>query len=517
MILEAGLLTLTLLAQASSRPVRTIDVRELACTRDGWCTEQPGPLDAAMVTADARRIVAGSTAGVLVLHEGAWVDGVDSGLGRIVHVELMGDLVRGCDAARCVDIPIQEGRFGTPVPSEARSPGAERPGAQRVRRGSFGEGGRYSLSGERLRVTVDGKRVLSRKATDVLGAEHGPLWVAYSNEVIRYSSDGKSPVGKVERFPVFCDVWCGGWNGRLAGSAEAPVLQLHHHSAEGLYRFDGERFVPMLSPGSTGYKEGSNTVLGEGCGPCLVGAWRVAIRRPGRWVIVPFPELNAPSADRAQAVGLDAEGWPTVLFNLADVDEPARLQAWAFDGTQWTKGAKAKTVRVPRWHPERPVKSPSWATQHVEGAECTAQTPWGERWMIRDNGTLEAAGSRGRRVERLPQRTRYCNVVPGEEGVFIFIDIYGGALSKRWERLDLGTPVAPERFRVVDVAAGDVLHVRRGPDPAAGVVARLEPGACVEGKGLKTSGSGGTWLKLGAKEGEGWANARYLKAEPCGP
>lgn len=517
MLLETGILALALLAQSPPPTVRTVGVSGVACTRDGWCTELPGPLDVATAGADARRVVAGSTGGVLVLHDGTWLGGVDSGLGKLVHIELEADLVRACDAERCVKVPLASGRFGEAVPDGAPPPGSRAPG-QQTSSGSFGEGGRYELGGERVRAFANGQRVLSRDGVGALGAAGAPLWVVHGSAVTRYTADEKSPVGRQERFPISCAVWCDGWNGRLFGGADAPFLQLHHHAGEGLYHFEGERFAPLHSPGLAAYKEPTQAVLGEGCSPCVVGAWQVAIRRPDRWVIVSFPRVNAPAATRARAIGLDAEGWPTLRLNLAHLDEPERLEAWAFDGSQWKKGASASTVRVPWRDVDPSAKSPTWTGPRQRGVRgCTARTPWGESWSISGAG-LTATGSRQRRVERLPQETSLCEVVPGEAGVFILDGLRGGALSKRWEDLALGEPAEPGRFRVVDVAQDDVLHVRRGPDPAAGSVARLAPGACVEGRGLRTLGRGGAWLKVGPEgAAEGWASARYLKAEPCTP
>jgi hypothetical protein len=514
MLWVAGVLGVSLLVRASPPLVRTIEVAEVACTRDGWCTELPWPLDVATAEADERRLVAGSTGGSLVLYEGTWRDGVDSGLERVTHIRLEDDRVHACDARRCVDVAIVDGGFGKVVEAGAPSRAAQ----ARSTSGIFGEGGRYELKGERVHAFHNGRRVLSRQATGALGASGSPLWVVHGSMVTRYSDDGGSPVGRQERLPIFCFVWCEGWNGRLFGSADAPVLQLHHHAGEGLYHHDGTRFAPLHEPGFGGYKEPAAAVLGEGCSPCVVGAWQVAIRRADRWVIVSFPDVNAPMASRAHSIGLDEEGWPTILFNLAHGDEPERLEAWSFDGTRWMKGAKAKTVRVGSPGNEPAAKRPTWTESYrSHDVGCTARTPWGERWAIH-GGMLTVEGAGRKRVERLPQQVRFCDVVPGERGVFILVGLTGGVLSKKWEDFAIGARVERENFRVTEVAMDDRLHVRRGADPAAGIIASLPPGACVEGVGLRTSGRGGHWLKVRAGDGtEGWASARFLRAEPCAP
>jgi len=67
-------------------------------------------------------------------------------------------------------------------------------------------------------------------------------------------------------------------------------------------------------------------------------------------------------------------------------------------------------------------------------------------------------------------------------------------------------------YRVAFVDGNDLLNVRRRPDPAAPVVARLAPDATginVIGEGQTLLGSS-LWLPVETAEGDGWVNSAYL-------
>ena len=413
MSLLVGVFGLVILAQAPEPLVRSIQVAEVACSKDGWCAEFPGPLDVALAEGDGRRMVVGSTGGVLVLYEGgAWRPGLDTGLGRVTRLEVQADRVLACDDTRCVQVALAEGRLGPLVAEDV-----PRPRVPSLVKGTFGEGGRYELRNGRLQAFLGERRLFSRGADAALGGAGAPLWLVHGSTVWRYTLATASGPAAWTKFPIFCSIWCGGWSGRLFGDPHQPMLQLRHVLVEGLHAFDGTRFTPLLSP-AFGPKEHPRPVVGAGCAPCLVGPFEVAIRRPDRWDFV----------------------------------------------------------------------------------------------------SLRIAGPEGRRTERVPQGFWGCEVFPGEHGVFITRDHGGWMISKRWERFTPGHPIEATRYRVVEVKADDVLQVRRGPDPVAGSVASLAPGACVQGVGREVKATGGTWWRVKDAAGaEGWANARFLRAEPCPP
>ena len=509
----AGVLGLWVLAQNPKPLVRSIEVAETACSKDGWCTELPGPVDVALAGGDGRRLVAGSTGGVLVSYEGdTWRPGLDTGLGRVTRLDVQADRVLACDDTRCVQVALTEGRIG-PILSED----VPRPRVSSLVKGIFGEGGRYELKNGRLLAFLGERRLFSRKADAVLGGAGTPLWLVRGSSVWRYTPATASTPEAWKEFPIACSVWCGGWNGRLFGDPHRPVLQLRHVLMEGLHAFDGTRFAPLLMP-AFGPKEQVRPVVGAGCSPCVVGGFEVAIRHPERWDLVLLPEA-AFSRD-VWAMGLDARGWPVLVLHDPYAETPRAPETWAFDGTRWSKGGtREKTLRTHRRNAPDTGPSPAWTTDTIrhEDRSCLSRTPWGEHWTQRGT-SLRIAGSGGRRIERLPQEFVGCEVFPWERGVFITGMDGGSMVSKRWERFTLGQPVEVTRYRVVGVKEGDVLQVRRGPDPVAGRVASLLPGACVQGVGLEVKGTGGTWWSVKDVAGaEGWSNARYLRAEPCSP
>lgn len=88
-------------------------------------------------------------------------------------------------------------------------------------------------------------------------------------------------------------------------------------------------------------------------------------------------------------------------------------------------------------------------------------------------------------------------------------------LARPSAALPEATPEPDAAYRVVGVAADDLLNVRRQPGVGGEVVARLRPdrrGLVVTGK--RVEAGGGVWwsVLLGAGE-EGWVNARFLTPE----
>lgn len=78
------------------------------------------------------------------------------------------------------------------------------------------------------------------------------------------------------------------------------------------------------------------------------------------------------------------------------------------------------------------------------------------------------------------------------------------------------TTVAATGWRVVDVAADDVLNVRVGPGVAYGIVHTLAPDATgIEITGNVAGIGSSIWVELLIPGGTGWANARFL--EPVDP
>ena len=515
MSLLVCVLGLVVLAQNPKPLVRSIEVAEVACSRDGWCTELPGPVDVALAAGDGRRLVVGSTGGVLMLYEGGtWLPGLDSGLGRVTRLAVQADRVLACDDTRCVQVALTEGRLGPVVSDDIPRPRDAAP--SRVE-GTFGEGGRYALRNNQLQAFVGDQRIASRRAETALGGDGAPLWFARGGAVWRYTPASASAPEAWKEFSLPCSVWCGGWKGRLFGDTHRPVLQMHHVLVEGLYAFDGTGFIPLLSPAFSP-KTVTRPVVGAGCAPCLVGPLSVAIRRPERWDLVRLPE--AAGTHVVRELGLDARGWPLLVLHDPHATPPRAPESWAFDGTRWSRGgARGKTVRTHAREKRDTGPSPSWTTEPPphDDRSSWARTPWGERWTQRGS-TLGISGSGGQRLERLPLSFAGGEVFPGERGVF-FTSAHGDwTVSKRWERFTLGQSVEVMRYRVVGVQQGDVLQVRRGPDPAAGSVASLAPGACVQGVGREVKGTGGTWWKVKDAAGaEGWSQAHSLRAESCPP
>lgn len=73
------------------------------------------------------------------------------------------------------------------------------------------------------------------------------------------------------------------------------------------------------------------------------------------------------------------------------------------------------------------------------------------------------------------------------------------------------TPEPAKRYRVIGVAAGDVLNVRAQPDPSGEIVGALEPNASgVVVAGTRVEINGSVWWQVVGGGRLGWVNARYL-------
>lgn len=71
-------------------------------------------------------------------------------------------------------------------------------------------------------------------------------------------------------------------------------------------------------------------------------------------------------------------------------------------------------------------------------------------------------------------------------------------------------------WTVIAVESGDVLNVRAEPDPDASIVGTLEPWATNVSVSVETRSSEGVWRRvIAGDETEGWANARFLVAQPA--
>src|SRR5262245_56721428 len=84
-------------------------------------------------------------------------------------------------------------------------------------------------------------------------------------------------------------------------------------------------------------------------------------------------------------------------------------------------------------------------------------------------------------------------------------------------RAAVGQPAtAPEpederTYRVVYVAPGDVLNIRRGPSVAYPVVGMIPPG----GRGVCLVGQCQAWCPVSYNGASGWVNSAYLAREPA--
>ena len=120
-------LVIIVASMPSSGTVGTNAVSDLFCTTDEWCLQYPNPVLAESGARSGETIVVASRAGMLGLWQrDGWKDAVDLGghcfnygncrENRILSVVEKGAM-RAAQAAvdgRCFEIPLGDGRFGTP-------------------------------------------------------------------------------------------------------------------------------------------------------------------------------------------------------------------------------------------------------------------------------------------------------------------------------------------------------------------------------------------------------------------
>lgn len=89
---------------------------------------------------------------------------------------------------------------------------------------------------------------------------------------------------------------------------------------------------------------------------------------------------------------------------------------------------------------------------------------------------------------------------------------FTGSSASVWDQGDLPTVTEgnPDVFRVVLVAADDVLNVRSSAGVDAGIIGKLVPGAAVRGTGGTASVGTSEWMEINTPVGPGWVNGLFL-------
>ena len=277
------------------------------CSGSGWCTLGPIPLMPERASATGDTLVAnGKSSGVLSLWwKGAWRDTLDTGLGALRRLRLV-EARRGqvrlfaCDAERCLQAEVKEGRMGalSRVPEESvpQEPVAEQPEPAKgvapqvfsprpgvrffFEDGTFG----VEVKGQRRKHPAVSKARFTGNFQEVYGGGRGePLWLTVGGHVLRLTTTQEQPLGVIDQPAFPREQPC--LRVSMRGDPHRPFALCHGFDVETLYRFDGERWHVLSSPFMNG-RTPPLVVVDEGCAPCIVlpeaFRWRTKAGCPSR-------------------------------------------------------------------------------------------------------------------------------------------------------------------------------------------------------------------------------------------
>ena len=260
-------------------------------------------------------------------------------------------------------------------------------------------------------------------------------------------------------------LWYTEWTGEFKNTALLRKLQLDGPGFADLGVLGSKFGASGGAVGETNSAGNSNVYLTMDDGPCT---WLLTVdgstgaQTPGEQHCVDDGDEPGASADRIQSVVVDPDGQPLV-FTFSMLGGPGTADAWG-DWQAWvvpTTGVVAKDVRSGE---EYQTGIDGWSvrvlTSPLEAFDNDVETP----------------------------------DVPND-GVAI-------------DAIDLAT------YRVIDVAADDVLNIRAEPNAQAAKVGEAPNGAQLDGTGTGARlPSGANWVEVQVPGTEtiGWVNARFLE------
>ncbi len=257
----------------------------------------------------------------------------------------------------------------------------------------------------------------------------------------------------------------------LVGDEDSPFAVCRQYTSQSLHHVVNGELVTLVQPWATGWVNAGPAVhLGAGCEPCFATQDGLLVHHAGRWEIADM-SIEALEAGTPRGPPYDGGGMTVPGVSIARDDQlqvGVGGKAWTWNGSGW----------------ERSRRDGPWAGRLQ-----------GFRW---DEDTLAFATP---------------------DALYLVADGGSRLRYRRWERFLPAEAVETSFASVKGVAAADVLNARIGPHAAAALVAALPPDTrCVRLLDATSEVSGQKWQAIALADGRrGWANGRYLAADPSCP